>query len=235
VTARILVVEHEAQCPPGRLGEWLSATGATVVVWRPWAGEEPPASYDALVVLGGSTSANDDTVPWTGAVLEMVRAAASARTPTLGICLGHQMIGRALGGAVEVNPRGQQVGVLDLGWTADAGHDALFGGSLPARAVQWNDDLVVTLPDGAVPLAQTPHGELQAARFADTVWGVQVHPEVDAVICRSWADGDRDHHREHGVDQDQLMVDITESEEELAASWAPVARRLVELVEPVDR
>jgi GMP synthase (glutamine-hydrolysing) len=235
VAARILVVEHEAQCPPGRLGEWLRATGATVVVWRPWAGEEPPTSYDGLVVLGGSTSANDDSVPWIESALEMVRDAVDAGTPTLGICLGHQLIGRALGGSVGVNPRGQQVGVLDLGWNAVAGDDPLFGPSLPARAVQWNDDLVVTLPAGAVALAETPDGELQAARFAETVWGVQVHPEVDAVICRSWAEGDRDQHRQHGVDQEQLMVDITESEEDLAASWEPVARRLVELVEMVDR
>ena len=235
MTARILVVEHEAQCPPGRLGEWLRATGATVDVWRPWAGEQPPAAYDGLVVLGGSASANDDSVPWHGPVMEMVREAAATRTPTLGVCLGHQLIGRALGGTVAVNPRGQQVGVLDLGWNEAATDDPLLGGSLPGRAVQWNDDLVVALPDGAVALAETPNGELQAARFAEAVWGVQVHPEVDAVICRSWADGDRDQHREHGVDQDRLMVDITESEEELAAGWEPVARRLVELVELVER
>ena len=229
MTARVIVVEHEAQCPPGRLGEWLRDAGATVVVWRPWAGEEPPTSYDALVVLGGSTSANDDSVPWTEPVLEMVRRAAADRTPTWGVCLGHQLIGRALGGTVEVNPRGQQVGVLPLGWNSDARQDPLFGGHLPDRAVQWNDDLVVTLPDGAVALAQTAQGELQAARFAETVWGVQVHPEVDAVICRSWADGDRDQHRERGVDQDQLLIDIATSEEELAADWEPVARRFVEL------
>lgn len=235
MTSTVLVVEHEAQCPPGRLGDWLRAAGAEVVVWRPWAGEEPPETYDALVVLGGSTSANDDSVPWAGRVLEMVRESVVARTPTLGICLGHQLIGRALGGTVEVNPRGQQVGVLDLGWSPSAREDPLFGELLPARAVQWNDDLVVTLPDGAVALAETADGELQAARFAETVWGVQVHPEVDAVICRSWADGDRDQHREHGIDQEQLMIDITESEEELAASWEPVARRLVQMVELVDR
>src|SRR5689334_2214434 len=143
LTARILVVEHEAQCPPGRLGEWLRAAGATVLVWRPWAGQEPPEAYDALVVLGGSASANDDSVPWIGPVLDMVREAAAAGTPTWGICLGHQLIGRALGGTVEVNPRGQQVGVLPLGWSAEAEQDPLFGPYLPDRAVQWNDDLVV--------------------------------------------------------------------------------------------
>ena len=229
MTARILVVEHEAQCPPGRLGEWLRAAGATVLVWRPWAGQEPPEAYDALVVLGGSASANDDSVPWIGPVLDMVREAVAAGTPTWGICLGHQLIGRALGGTVEVNPRGQQVGVLPLGWSAEAEQDPLFGPYLPDRAVQWNDDLVVTLPEGAVALAQTADGELQAARYSDTVWGVQVHPEVDAVICRSWADGDRDEHREHGIDQEQLLVAITHSEQELAAAWEPVARRFVDL------
>ena len=231
MTARIPLVEHEAGCPPARLGDWLRAAGAELEVCRPYAGDSLPslAAYDALVVLGGSMSANDDSVPWLAPLRGMLREAVETRTPTWGICLGHQVIGRALGGTVQVNPRGQQIGVFDLGWKDGAADDPLLGSALPGRAVQWNHDLVVTLPEGAVALAETPNAELQAARFGERMWGVQVHPEVDARICSAWVEEDRDEHAQGGLDQEELLAVIAVAEQELAAAWQPVAERFVEL------
>ena len=68
--------------------------------------------------------------------------------------------------------------------------------------------MVTGLPDAAVVLAETPEGELQAARFAPTVWGVQVHPEVDVPVLTSWAAGDRDDHLHRGLDQEALLAEI---------------------------
>ncbi len=231
---RVLVIEHEAQCPPARVGTWLAAASAEMLLCRPWAGEEPPRSgeYDALVVLGGSMGANDDaTVPWLAPVKELIRSAVEAGTPTLGICLGHQLVAVALGGTVEPNPRGQQVGLYDVGWSPAAADDRLVGGlaGSPARGVQWNTDLVTALPDGAVALAETAERELQVARFGPAAWGVQLHPEADEPVVSSWAAGDRADHLERGIDQAAVLARIDGARAELDRTWQPLVTRFVEL------
>ena len=63
----------------------------------------------------------------------------------------------------------------------------------PRRGAHWNDDIVTRLPEGAVLMARSSTGEVQAARHAPTVWGVQWHPEVDEPLFRGWlVDGNAD-------------------------------------------
>lgn len=227
-------------CPPGWVGEWLLDAGAALDVRRPYAGDELPDDlngHDAFVVLGGSMGANDDAdFPWLTRVKHLVRRAAATEVPTLGICLGHQLSAVALGGRVERNPRGQQVGVLDVGWTAQAAADPLLGSfaaatghDRPTRAVQWNNDLVIETPPGTAVLAHTPHDEVQAARFAPTVWGVQWHPEAGEEIVRVWAEKDRDDAAERGVDLAGYVAAVGAAREELRSTWAPLAGMLLHL------
>ncbi|GAA4382061.1 type 1 glutamine amidotransferase [Nocardioides caricicola] len=229
----VLVIEHDAECPVALVGDWLDGAGCDVVVCRPYAQDVLPATatYDALLVLGGPMGANDDAKhAWLGPVKELVRAARDAQVPTLGICLGHQLIAAALGGTVERNPRGQQVGLLGVGWTAAAREDRLFGPlASPRRGVQWNDDVVTRLPDGATLLAETEHGEVQAARFGPLMWGVQLHPEVDVPVLRPWAEDDRGSHETRGIDTDGVLRDIDAARAELDDAWRPLAEGLAEL------
>jgi len=235
---RVVVVEHESGCPPAYVGTWLADAGAEVVVCRPWAGDELPAAsaYDALVVLGGSMGANDDDLHhWIGPVKQLIRDSIATRTPVLGICLGHQLVAAALGGTVERNALGQQVGLYDVGWLPEAGQDELVAGLVieggPIRGIQWNHDLVTAMPDGATALARTPQGELQVARFAPRAWGVQLHPEADEHILIAWAEGDREEHLDRGVDSAALIGGIAQSRPELDAAWRPLAARFVELAQ----
>jgi GMP synthase (glutamine-hydrolysing) len=230
----VLVVEHEAQCPPGWMGEWLTQEGCTLDVRRPYLGDELPGRLDdhrALVVLGGSMDAySDDDHAWLRRVKALVREAAEERVPTLGICLGHQVAAVALGGAVHKNPRGQQIGVLDVGWAPDAADDPLLGAVGKARvAVQWNNDVVYVAPPGTQVLARAATGGIQAARFAPTVWGVQSHPEAGAEIVGLWADNDRDHAAERGVDVDAYLALVAAARDELQATWRPLATRFATL------
>lgn len=229
----ILTIEHEPACPPGHLGTWLTEAGAEVEVCRPWAGDDVPdlASYDGFLVLGGSMGANDDaTTPWLAPVKERARSAVETGLPTLGVCLGHQLVAVALGGASAPNPAGQQVGLFDVGWTREAEADDLMAPvASPRRGVHWNVDIVTRLPAAAVVLAETTGGELQAARFGPAAWGVQLHPEVDEPLVRSWAEGDRDDHLRLGIDQDRALREVDAAREELDAAWRPLAVRFVAL------
>lgn len=231
-TARVLVVEHDIYCPPALLGEWLVGAGCELDVRRPYSGAELPplAAYDGLLVLGGPMDAGDDRHPWLEPTRQLVRDAADRRLPALGVCLGHQLCALALGGEVGRSPLGQQVGLLDVAWTDAATTDELVGGLVaPRRGVHWNDDLVTALPPGAVPLAVTPEGELQAARFAPTLWGVQWHPEVDGAVIRRWAEEDAERHLQGGIDQGRVLADIDAARDELERAWRPLAEAFTDL------
>ena len=224
----ILVVEHEAQCPPGWMGDWLTETGSELDVRRPYLGDSLPTDlteHRSMVILGGSMDAYaDKDHPWLTDVKALVRSAVEDRTPTLGICLGHQLIAVALGGEVHKNPHGQQIGVPRVGWREEARDDLLFGPLTGARiAVQWNNDVVRELPATSVVLACTERGEIQAARFAPAMWGVQWHPEAGEEIIGEWAENDRDDAWERGLDIDEYVARVAAARAELQSSWRPLA------------
>jgi len=231
---RIAVVQHEADCPPALFGDWLTDAGAELEICHAYAGEDlpDPATYDALVVLGGAMGANDDASPWLAPVRMRIRTHAADGVPVLGICLGHQLAAVALGGVVETNSRGQTFGLRDLGWTPDAHLDPLMSTvATPRRGVHWHDDVVTDVPEGTVVLARAEGVEVQAARFAPTVWGVQHHPEVEADLIRPWAVADRELHRAQGLDTDAVLAEIGAARDELEAAWRPLAARFVELTD----
>lgn len=226
---QLLVVQHDDECPSAWFGTWLCEAGCELDVRRPYLGQSLPADltgHDGLLVLGGPMGANDDAqFGWLTRTKELIREAAADGVPTLGICLGHQLAAVALGGSVVVNPRGQQLGVLDIGWTATA--DDLLA-SRPATGIQWNNDIVDRVPDGTVVLARTGAGELQAARFAPQLWGVQLHPEADTAVLKPWADHDRAIQGAGTIDA--ALAKVEEALPGLMAAWRPVAVRFATLV-----
>jgi GMP synthase (glutamine-hydrolysing) len=218
------------------MGEWLVEAGLPLDVRRPHAGDALPADLEAhcgMLVLGGEMGAYDDADhPWLTDVKALFRAGADGPRPLLGICLGHQLAAVALGGEVAPGPRGQQIGVLQAGWTPQAAEDPLLAAVAvldDAPAVQWNNDVVTRLPVGAVDLAHTPHGEIQAARLAPSVWGVQWHPEAGEEIIRPWADHDRDDAVERGVDVDAYVADVAAARQRLRRTGRVLADSFVRL------
>jgi GMP synthase-like glutamine amidotransferase len=178
----VLVVQVSPSDPVGRLGEWLIAAGVEYdVVPQP----RPLDGYGGLVVLGGPQSATDDDV---APFRQLLRDAVSAEVPTLGICLGAQLLAVAHGGRVERNPEGPEVGAQLVAKRAAAATDPLFG-ALPITpdVIQWHFDAITTLPPGAVQLASSPLCEHQAFRLGRLAWGVQFHIETTPQMVREWA------------------------------------------------
>lgn len=221
----VLVVQHEDGCPPALLGQWLVEAGVDLDVRRAHAGDALPvdlSDHEALVILGGEMGADDDAAyPWLTHTKELVRVAVRDAVPTLGICLGHQLIASALGGTVGRGSRGRQIGVCDIGWTAAASTDPLLAPlATPRRAIHWNEDLVLAPPPGAILLAATEVGEVQAMRFAPTVWGVQWHPEATPDLISSWVAFDPGPRAEAGLRA------VRDAEAELERSWQDLGKVL---------
>ncbi|CAB4730122.1 MAG: type 1 glutamine amidotransferase [Actinobacteria bacterium] len=230
---RVLVVQHEDDCPPALVGAWLEGVGCVLDVRRPYAGDPLPAGlddHDALLVLGGPMGADDEADhAWLAPTKDLVRLALRDEVALLGICLGHQIITSAMGGAIGRNPLGRQVGLLPVAWTEAASDDELVGllGS-GRRGLHWNDDIALTLPPGAVVLATAPAGEPQVVRFGRRAWGVQHHPEVDEVVVGLWVQWSDEHESDDGgpgraADSAALLGELRGARSELDEAWRPLA------------
>lgn len=194
-TPTILIVQHEDGCPPGWLGDVWQAGGAALDVRTPYRPDDAASGlpsdlsgFAALVVLGGAMGAHDDAAhDWLEPTKSLLRQAIERELPTLGVCLGHQLIGAALGGRSARNPAGQVCGRVPIALTPDGAGDPLLGGLDGRRIVQWNDDVLAELPAGAMVLSTAPDGSVQAARFGRSAWGLQFHPEASPDLVAGWS------------------------------------------------
>jgi GMP synthase (glutamine-hydrolysing) len=138
----------------------------------------PPGDPSALIVLGGPMSANDAVV---ARELDLIGRTIQHNTPILGICLGSQLIAKALGARVYRNPS-LEVGWYPVHFTADP----LFRGlPSPTTFFHWHGE-TFDLPDGAEHLAWSDRCRHQAFRYRDNVYGIQFHPEVTAEMVDDW-------------------------------------------------
>jgi len=223
---RVLVVQPSASDPPGRVGDWLREAGCGLTVVAGHLGDPLPSSlsgFHGLVVLGGEMGANDDAeFDWLPQAKDLLRQAVRADVATLGICLGHQLLAVAAGGQVAPGAHPQQ-GLFPVGLTVAGLGDPVAAALAGASAVHWNNDLVVSVPPGAVVLARAGHS-VQAIRLGANVYGVQFHPEVDLATVAAWAGVDVASQLLSEQEAQARLDEIAEAEPQLhAASRALVA------------
>ncbi len=183
---KILLVVQRKGSDPGRVGSALETMGYELDIRVASEGHVLPATMDGhagAVVFGGPMSANDDSIlPYIGIELEWIPRALESGKPFLGICLGCQLLARALGARVAPHPDGlHEIGYFPVSPT-DAGRD-LFDG--PLCVYQWHGD-GFELPSGSELLAKGKTFANQAFRYGETAYGVQFHPEVTAAIVERW-------------------------------------------------
>ncbi|WP_405139249.1 type 1 glutamine amidotransferase [Sphaerisporangium sp. NBC_01403] len=236
---RILIIEHEAEAGPGFLAGWLADAGMTCEVARPYLDGEIPGlrtgdggRVDGLIVLGGAASAWDDEgYPWLPATRELIRNSVDAGLPTLGICLGAQLMTLACGGEVERGAEGLEVGLRPVSLLPAAEDDPLFARLPPTvRSVQYHQDAMTALPPGAVPLATAEQYPNQAYRLGSSAWAVQFHPEATPEIFLSWTGPNADELREGGFDVDGLDAPVLAAHDELVRTWRPLAEAFAAVV-----
>jgi GMP synthase-like glutamine amidotransferase len=139
---------------------------------------------DGLIFMGGPMSANDD-LPYIRQELELIGEAFSRGLPILGVCLGSQLIAKALGARVYQNGV-PEIGWYPVDWTAAAARDRLHQGlSAPETVFHWHGE-TFDLPPGAELLASSDVCRNQAYRVGANVYGLQYHLEVTPEMLEDW-------------------------------------------------
>ncbi len=196
---RVLIVQAGSTDPavmarfgdyPAWFTRWL-APRVEVRIVRPYEDRLPSLAPFHAVVMSGSPRSVTEPEPWMDEAASYLLDAARSR-PVLGVCFGHQLLARALGGRVERNPRGREAGMSEVRLTEAGRRDALFSGIPATFAVhQQHEDHVPELPPGATWLAENDFSPIQAFGVRESIRCVQFHPEFDATRSRLLNEGRR--------------------------------------------
>jgi GMP synthase (glutamine-hydrolysing) len=174
----------------------------------PLEGDPLPSHEEVAgaLVMGGPMNVDEmDRYPGLASIRDWLTEAVRREMPVLGICLGAQLLARALGAAVVPGER-KEIGFAPV--TVDDPTDPVLGGLAPgARVLHWHGD-VFELPEGATHLAASELTAHQAFRRGNA-WGVLFHPEADLPLAEQW------------------MATPEMSEEALGALGAEAAARIV--------
>lgn len=230
----LLVVQHEPDTGPGWWAGWLEEAGVRLDVRHPYRDGHLPdlGAYDGLLVLGGAMGpTEDDACPWLPETRARLADAVSTGLPTMGICLGAELLTVACGGRVRRGPAGPELGVLAVDPLPAAADDPVLGALRPpARVLQWHWEEIAALPPGAVALATSPAYEHQAFRLGASAWGVQGHPEVTPEIAAGWGRDDSPLLQAAGRTPEELGAELSEATGELVQTWRPVAEAFAAVV-----
>jgi len=185
-TAKVVVIQHAEEATLGNMRMPLEAAGIALDVrpaWVDWQFDDALVGADGMIILGGPQYAGDDLANrHFPDLLALIRQHYETSRPVLGLCLGGQLIARALGGAVHRHHRGEFGFVEVDGGSEDPVCPRIVEG---LRIAQWHDDSF-TPPPGATGLLTSAGCPDQGFRLGSCIWGLQGHPELDESILGRW-------------------------------------------------
>ncbi len=234
---RLVIVQTGTAAPEivrkhGDYPDWFNrALGAELPVVRAHLGEklELPAGAKGVLVSGSPLSLTRPE-PWMDEVSEELLRLGERGTPVLGVCFGHQMLGRAAGSRVVPNPKGREIGTVRVQLSEAGRKDPLFRGWAPEDGLvdvqSTHVDAVVPLPAGATLLASNEKCATQAFRLSDAVAAVQFHPELAPDTLRDLIDSRAGTLRAEGLDPERLRDEVRDTASaRILRAFAREARR----------
>ncbi|MDP8243912.1 MAG: type 1 glutamine amidotransferase [Candidatus Hinthialibacter antarcticus] len=176
---------------PGTIGSFFDERNISYTVRDLYAGSQVPAQpggYCAVIVLGGPMNADDDDkYSYLTDEKRFLCACVDQSVPVLGICLGAQLLARALGARVFKN-KTSEIGWMDVRLTEAGQASPLMKGlGSPLSVFQWHGD-TSEVPEGGQHLAESAACINQAFRFGPTAYGLQFHLEVTCSEAAKWAE-----------------------------------------------
>ncbi len=190
-----LILQQTGTEKPANILKWLTETGQAFDILQLWRQPVMPSSftgYKALLVMGGVMSANDENrFPFLSEEIKVVEQWLKMDHPVLGICLGAQIMARALG--EKVYPGDQpEIGWHTIHFTPEAASDPLFRNFVPGMTVfEWHYETFGT-PENVTVLAFSKNYKNQVFRCGENGYALQFHPEMDAVLIRAWVRNHRE-------------------------------------------
>ncbi len=184
---KALILKNIFNEGPGTILNYFRSAGIAYTVLD-LASESPPPPdrFDILIVMGGPMSVHDaDRFPYLSVEEKIIQEAIDKDKKILGICLGAQMIAKAIGSRVYTGHK-KEIGWSDITLTQDGLTDKAIGPlGKSFKVFQWHGD-TFDIPKGAVRLAESALYPNQAFRFKDNIYALQFHLEVDEGIISDW-------------------------------------------------
>lgn len=185
-----LILTHERHEGPGQFGDILSKRGfgcRTIFTPQESVNDFDPLAPDLVLVMGGPMGVYEsDIYPFLKEEIKFIAKRAKADKPTLGICLGSQILAAALGAEVYKGKAGQEIGWNPLK-IHNSAHPVRHLGGDKTNMFHWHGD-TFDLPKGAELLVSTDMYENQAFGFGGKILALQCHPEVTPAQADEWTD-----------------------------------------------
>lgn len=181
----VAIFRHHPLEGPGNFATYLDLYSIPWQLIKIDANEDLPSEalqFTGLVFMGGPMSANDD-LPWIEPALALIRQAVTKNIPVLGHCLGGQLMAKALGGAVSVNPV-KQIGWGEVNIADNRVARAWFGQLTSFEAFHWHGE-TFTVPENATLVLSDAHCENQAFAL-DKHLALQCHVEMTGEMVKAW-------------------------------------------------
>jgi GMP synthase-like glutamine amidotransferase len=204
----VTVLQHGPWGSAGVVGRRLVDRGFELDVRKVYASDDVPEDPpEALIVLGGQMCTDEkDRYPFLRREVELLGKCVASDTPTLGICLGAQLLAEATGGSVRHDD--PEIGYIPVRTTEAGREDPLLSGLAdPTLAFNAHRDFIAAGPDTVV-LAESDRAPVHAFRVQRRVYGLQFHPEMDAAQVERYASAEQPgaYLRRHGWHPGDLVA-----------------------------
>ncbi|MDQ4026517.1 MAG: type 1 glutamine amidotransferase [Actinomycetota bacterium] len=227
----IVAVRFQPSAPLGIAAEALNESRAPWKYLDVWDDDEWPdlERVSGLVVLGGEMNVDRiDDYPFLDRAKGLLADAVERDVPVLGICLGAQLLARALGARVWTLDT-KEIGFIDISATPAGRDDPVLSPFAPMTPVFLFHEDALELPAGADLLFRGDVVQNQAFRYGRSAYGVQFHLEVTEKIISDWCDETPDLEGEWGVTKEQVMKEVAELLPAQQQAGKAAVKRFVEL------
>jgi len=165
-----------------------------------------------IIITGSSAMVTEEAI-WSEATICWLEQFISTRVPIIGVCYGHQILAKLLGGIVDWNPNGRELGLVTMRLTENTRTDILFSQIVDEQThnlkfLASHQQSVISLPQKATLLGATKIDKNHCFSYDNHIWGLQFHPEFTPEIIKDYIRFRYDDIKKEGLNPDQMIAKI---------------------------